>query len=50
MVQLDTAATLSTISYGRWNQGSAFAVNDEESYRQLVLAPAFEKVVDELLS
>jgi len=50
MAQLDTAATLGTISYGRRDQGAAFAVNDEESYQKLVLAPAFEKVVDELLS
>jgi hypothetical protein len=49
-VQLDTAATLGTISYGRRDQGAAFVVNDEESYQQLVLAPAFEKVVVELLS
>ena len=50
MAELDTAVTLGTISYGPRNQGSAFAVHDEESYQQLVLAPAFEKVVDELLS
>jgi hypothetical protein len=50
MVQLYTAATRGTISYGRQDQGAAFVVNDEESYQQLVLAPAFEKVVDELLS
>jgi hypothetical protein len=49
-VQLDTAATLGAISYGRRDQGAAFVVNDEESYQQLVLAPAFDKVVDELLS
>jgi hypothetical protein len=49
-VQLDTAATLGAISYGRRDQGAAFVVNDEESYQKLVLEPAFEKVVDELLS
>ena len=50
MVQLENAKTADTISYGHRDQGPAFTVHDEESYRQLVLAPAFKKVVDELLS
>ena len=50
IAQLDTASFSGKISYGGQNQGSAFSVLDQASYDQLVLAPAFEKVVDELLS
>jgi hypothetical protein len=50
MAQLDTASFSGLLSYGGRNQGSAFSVQDQASYDQVVLAPAFEKVVDELLS
>ena len=50
IAQLDTAKISGILSYGGRNQGSAFSVQDQASYDQLVLVPAFEKVVDELLS
>lgn len=50
MAQLQTAKNLGTISYGSRDQGPAFTVHDEESYQRLVLAPAFKKTVEELLS
>ena len=50
IAQLDTAKISGILSYGGRNQGSAFSGQDQASYDQLVLVPAFEKVVDELLS
>ena len=52
MAQLDTARINGILTFGGRNQGSAFSMQDQSqaSYDQLVLAPAFEKVVDDLIS